>query len=393
MTDYALTLFDIAVRGLRGVSLALLPGEIAGVVGPAGAGKTTLLQVAAGCMRPTRGEAWVWGCRVTDANARKLIGYAGDQAAFPRSLRVREVLLYYARLHAAADLERTPHGLVREALELAGLGAARNLLVGTLGHADLQRLALAQALLGGRRVLVLDEFFTNLDAIARRDLRGRIARLAAEGVAVLIAARDPAALDEHTVQELLAWLGANRALWNGVPTSFTVNLSIATLEDERFLTKVGAALNTHGIAAETLGFEIAESLCGQQRAKVERFFAQCEKLGVWIAIDDFSFDSQMLPLLRSKALRMLKLDARLTAAALRDKLSQAMVVASVQAAKVLGIHCSAKKADSHASLQYLAAIGLDYAQGTAPTRTVPLEAIATIVDSRSGGNPIPENNE
>jgi EAL domain-containing protein (putative c-di-GMP-specific phosphodiesterase class I) len=205
--------------------------------------------------------------------------------------------------------------------------------------------------------------------------------------------RDPAALDEHTVQELLSWLGANRALWNGVPTSFTVNLSIATLEDERFLTKVGAALNTHGIAAETLGFEIAESLCGQQRATVERFFAQCEKLGVWIAIDDFSFDSQMLPLLRSKALRMLKLDARLTAAALRDKLSQAMVVASVQAAKVLGIHCSAKKADSHASLQYLAAIGLDYAQGTAPARTVPLEAIATIVDSRSSGKPTPENNE
>ena len=195
------------------------------------------------------------------------------------------------------------------------------------------------------------------------------------------------------MQELLAWLGANRTLWNGVPTSFTVNLSVTSLEDERFLTKVGAALNTHGIAAETLGFEIAESLCGQQRAKVERFFAQCEKLGLWIAIDDFSFDSQMLPLLRSKALRMLKLDARLTAAALRDKLSQAMVVASVQAAKVLGIHCSAKKADSHASLQYLAAIGLDYAQGTAPTRTVPLEAIATIVDSRSGGNPTPENNE
>ncbi|HYL01236.1 MAG TPA: EAL domain-containing protein [Steroidobacteraceae bacterium] len=207
------------------------------------------------------------------------------------------------------------------------------------------------------------------------------------------AARDPAALDEQTVQQLLAWLAANRAHWNGVPTTFTVNLSIATLEDERFLTRVGAALNTHGIAAETLGFEIAESLCGQQRAKVERFLAQCEKLGVWIAIDDFSFDSQVLPLLRSKALRMLKLDARLTSAALRDKLSQAVVVATVQAAKVLGIHCSAKKTDSHASLQYLAAIGLDYAQGAALSKTVPLEAIAAVVDSRSGGMPDPENNE
>jgi len=206
MTDYALTLSDVAVRGLRGVSLALLPGEIAGVVGPAGAGKTTLLQVAAGCVHPTRGEAWVWGCRITDANARKFIGYAADHAAFPRALRVREVLLYYARLHAAADPERAPQGLVREALEMAGLGAAANLLVGALGHADMQRLALAQAVLGGRggrRVLVLDEFFTNLDAIARRDLRGRIARLAAEGVAVLIAARDPAALERLAARALV----------------------------------------------------------------------------------------------------------------------------------------------------------------------------------------------
>lgn len=90
---------------------------------------------------------------------------------------------------------------------------------------------------------------------------------------------------------------------------------------------------------------------------------------------------------------MLKLDARLTAAALRDKLSQAMVVATVQAAKVLGIHCSAKKADSHASLQYLTAIGLDYAQGTALAKTVALEAIATVPESRSHGLLDLENNE
>jgi ABC-type multidrug transport system ATPase subunit len=203
MTDYALTLYDVAVRGLRGVSLALLPGEIAGVVGPAGAGKTTLLQVAAGCVRPTRGEVWVWGSRITDASAGRFIGYTPDHPVFPRAARVREVLTYYARLHAAADPERTPLGLVREALELAGLGAAAELLVRELGHADVQRLALAQAILGRRRVLVLDEFFTNLDAIARRDLRGRIARLAAEGVAILITARDPAALERLAARALV----------------------------------------------------------------------------------------------------------------------------------------------------------------------------------------------
>jgi ABC-type multidrug transport system ATPase subunit len=203
MTDYALTLYDVAVRGLRGVSLALLPGEIAGVVGPAGAGKTTLLQVAAGCVRPARGHAWVWGQRLTGTSARRLIGYVPDHPAFPRALRVRELLTYYARLHAAAAPERAPHALVREALALAGLGSAAALFVGELGHADLQRLALAQAALGGRRVLVLDEFFTGLDAIARRDLRGRLARLAAEGTAVLIAARDPAALERLAARVLV----------------------------------------------------------------------------------------------------------------------------------------------------------------------------------------------
>ena len=203
--------------------------------------------------------------------------------------------------------------------------------------------------------------------------------------------QDAALHDEHIVQQLLAWLAGNRSQWSSVPTSFTINLSIATLEDERFLQKVAAALTTQGIAGDTLGFEIAESLCVQQRAKVERFMAQCERIGAWVAIDDFSFDSQLLPLLRSKSLRMLKLDARLTAAALRDKLSQAMVVATVQAAKVLGIHCSAKKADSQASLQYLAAIGLDFAQGAALSRPVPLDAIATVTDARASGDPTSEN--
>lgn len=202
MTDYALTLYDVAVRGLRGVSLALLPGEILGVVGPAGAGKSTLLQVAAGCLRPARGEAWVWGARITEVSARRFIGYAPDHPVFPRALRVSELLLYYARLHGA-HTERTPQGLVREAIELAGLGPAANLMVRGLGAADLQRVALAQAVMGGRRVLVLDEFFTNLDAIARRDLRGRIARLAAEGVAVLIAARDAAALERLAARALV----------------------------------------------------------------------------------------------------------------------------------------------------------------------------------------------
>ena len=197
------------------------------------------------------------------------------------------------------------------------------------------------------------------------------------------AQRDPAALDALIVQRLLGWLAAHRSAWNSQPTSFTVNLSIATLEDERFVQKIAAALNAHGIAADTLGFEIAEALCTQRRAQVERFITQCDKLGAWVAIEDFSFDSQVLPLLRSKAVRLLKIDPKLTSSALKDKLSQALVVATVQAAKVMGIHCAAKRVDSQAALQWLTAIGCDFAQGTALAPAHPLEALASSPDPTS----------
>ena len=193
--------------------------------------------------------------------------------------------------------------------------------------------------------------------------------------------RDPAVQDALVLQRLMSWLASHRSAWNTQPTGFTVSLSIATLEDERFAQKLAAALNSHGISADSLGFEIAESLCTQRRAHVERFIAQCEKVGAWVVIDSFGFDAQTVPLLRSKALRLVKIDPKLTGAALKDKLSKAMVVAAVQAAKVLGIHCAAQKVDSQAALQWLTAIGCDFAQGAVLGRTHSLDSIGNLPDT------------
>jgi EAL domain-containing protein (putative c-di-GMP-specific phosphodiesterase class I) len=187
--------------------------------------------------------------------------------------------------------------------------------------------------------------------------------------------RAPAAMDGLALQRLLSWLGANRSAWNLEPTSFSLNLSIATLEDPRFPQHVASCLKANGIAPDNLGFEIAEPLCTQHRAQVERFISLCDKLGCFVVIDDFSFDSAVLPLLRSKALRLVKIDPKLTSVALRDKLSQAMVVAIVQAVKVLGIHCAAKRVESQASLQWLTAIGCDLAQGPALGQVVPIDSL------------------
>lgn len=222
VTDYALTVCDARVaHRLHGASLALVAGEVAGVVGAAGAGKSTLLGVAAGVLAPDSGAAHACGVPVSSPAARRLVGYAPDMPAFPPALTVRELLSYLARLHA------DPAGrarLVRDALELAGLGTAAQLRAAALGRADTHRLALAQAAIGGRRVLVLDETLSGLDPVARRDLRARIARLAAAGAAILIAASDPAVL-EHLVARVLV-LRAGRIIRAG---------TLATLLRERVL--------------------------------------------------------------------------------------------------------------------------------------------------------------
>lgn len=200
MTDYALTLCDVATRTLAGVSLALIPGEIAGIVGAQGAGKTTLLQVAAGCLTPRSGEARIWGVSTRTPAARYLTGYAPEAPVFPPAVTVLELLQYYARLHVRPQRQRQ---VVRAALDVSGLGTIVHLQASTLAKADLQRLSLAQAALGGRRVLLLDEMLCGIDAFARRDLVARIAHLAAQGVAVLVTARDPLVLERLAARVLV----------------------------------------------------------------------------------------------------------------------------------------------------------------------------------------------
>ncbi len=189
--------------------------------------------------------------------------------------------------------------------------------------------------------------------------------------------RVPPGLDKIALQQLLAWMGSNRAAWSLEPTSFTLNLSIATLEDDRFPQFVASNLKANGIAPDNIGFEIAEPLCIQRRAQVERFITLCDKLGCFVVIDDFSLDSSINSLLRSRALRLVKIDPKLTTVALKDKLAQAWVVAIAQAVKVLGIHCSAKRVDTQASLQWLTAIGADFAQGAALAQIAPLESLSS----------------
>lgn len=187
---------------------------------------------------------------------------------------------------------------------------------------------------------------------------------------------DGAVLDALVLKRLLTWLGENPVVWDAEPASFSINMSIGALEDAQFLQRLPGDLARTGVAAQCIGFEISETSCAQCPTQVERFIATCEKIGCFLVLDNFSLDPHALPFLRSKALRLVKIDTRLTSTAMQDKLSQALVVAIAQACKVLGLHCVAKNVESQAALQWLTAVGCDLAQGFVLDRPLPLESLA-----------------
>jgi len=188
--------------------------------------------------------------------------------------------------------------------------------------------------------------------------------------------REGAVLDGFVVQRLLTWLGEHGDLvWDTEPASFSINLSIGALEDPKFTEHVAAALTASEVPAEHIGFEVTEFACVQCKPQVQRFVEVCEQLGCFLVLDNFTFDARSLGLLGSSALRAVKIDPKLTNVAMKDKLSQAIVVAIAQACKVMGVHCVAKRIDSQAALQWLTAVGCDFAQGYALEKPTPLDTL------------------
>ncbi len=172
------------VRALDGVSLSVPPGEALGIVGPNGAGKSTLIRLLLGYVRPTAGTVEVGGLPPRTYAERHGIGYVPELAAIPPGWTVRGAMLAYA---AAGDVEDAHERIERE-LARFGVADSAGAKVRTLSKGTVQRLALAQAWLGDRRVLLLDEPSTGLDPewIARlRDAVGEWRRRTPDGVVVM----------------------------------------------------------------------------------------------------------------------------------------------------------------------------------------------------------------
>jgi ABC-2 type transport system ATP-binding protein len=183
----ALAAREIAKRygqteALRGVSLEVGRGELVGLLGPNGAGKSTLTKIACGLVSPTSGAAEVDGHPAGSAPARAALGYLAELFRFPGWMTADELLSLHQRLSGSQGGEEER----RELLELVGLGEATRTRIEAMSKGMQQRLGIAQALVGGPRVLLLDEPTSALDPVGRRIVRELLSGLRERGVSVLL---------------------------------------------------------------------------------------------------------------------------------------------------------------------------------------------------------------
>ena len=216
---------------VQGISAAIQPGMVTGLVGPDGAGKTTLIRMLAGLLAPTSGTVRVDGADpIADASRlREFIGYMPQKFGLYEDLTVQENLNLYGDLRAVVGPERQV--VFKRLLDFTDLGRFTDRLAGKLSGGMKQKLGLACALLGHPRLLLLDEPGVGVDPISRRELWKMVQELIGQGLAVVWST---AYLEEAELCKEVILLNEGKLVFAGPPSAMTGRMEGRCLQIRNF---------------------------------------------------------------------------------------------------------------------------------------------------------------
>jgi ABC-2 type transport system ATP-binding protein len=170
---------------LNNLDLAVTAGEIFGLIGPNGAGKTTLMSCLLGLLRPERGTIRLGGRTPDDLEVRAVTGYLPERLQFDRSMSGRRFVAFHHALAGQPAASRPRE--VEALLERAGLDPRQwDAPLRRYSRGMLQRLGLAQALIGSPRFLFLDEPASGVDPAGVLAFRRVLGELRRDGVTVVL---------------------------------------------------------------------------------------------------------------------------------------------------------------------------------------------------------------
>jgi len=288
----SLTLRDLrktyAARGrepfaaVRGIDLAIEPGEMVALLGPSGCGKTTTLRMIAGLETVTSGEVVIGDRAVTGLPpGRRDVGVGFESYALYPPLSVRENLAYGLRARRARDV-RARVAAIAERLEITDL---LDLRPAGLSSGQKQRVALARALVRNPPVLLLDEPLSHLDAGQRQRVRRELKVLQREfGYTTIVVTHDQlealSLADRMAVMDggLIQQFGTPDEIFDDPANRFvadfvgepSINLVEGTVADGGGAVRVGGAGTLPTASRARAGTRVQVGLRPQDCAVVER---------------------------------------------------------------------------------------------------------------------------
>jgi ABC-2 type transport system ATP-binding protein len=199
------------IRVLHPLTLCVKAGEIFGFLGPNGAGKTTTLKLLMRVVHPTSGTARILGLPLGHPAIYQQVGYLPEQPYFYDYLTADELLGYLGRLFGMNTAQINVR--VPQLLEMVGLSPVRKMPLRKYSKGMLQRIGIAQSILNEPQVLFLDEPFSGLDPIGRRELRDIVRQLNHQGVTIFFSSHILA--DVESLCDRFAILHGGRLLDSG----------------------------------------------------------------------------------------------------------------------------------------------------------------------------------
>lgn len=165
------------IKAVKNVSLDIEEGELFGLLGVNGAGKTTIIKMLSCLIKPTSGDANVFGQSIITNSeyAKKIINVSPQETAIAPKLTVYENLEFIARIYGFSKEEAKKR--IAEIVESLSLEEVLKQKSGTLSGGWQRRLSIAMGLITNPKILFLDEPTLGLDVIARRELWNIIKKL------------------------------------------------------------------------------------------------------------------------------------------------------------------------------------------------------------------------